>query len=42
VKDLVYVETESAVLIATKEALNDMKKLTAMLKEKPALQRYLQ
>lgn len=42
VKDLVYVETDTSVLIATKERLNDIKKLIAKLKEKPALQSFLQ
>ncbi len=41
VKNLIYVETETSVLIARKEKLNDIKKLIGKLKEKPALQRFL-
>lgn len=41
VKDLIFVETDSTIFIASKQKVDDIKSLIAKLKQKPALQRFL-
>ncbi|MBW7857941.1 MAG: mannose-1-phosphate guanylyltransferase [Leptonema sp. (in: Bacteria)] len=41
VKDLIFVETDSSIFIASKAEVDNIKSLLAKLKQKPALQRFL-
>jgi len=41
VNDMIYVETETAVLLAAKDSIDDIKQLMGQLKENPALHRFL-